>query len=114
MDVAELSFPEARDLWIRFPLGAWDDIAPQLGAMIGEQERRSLLNLQSWVYNFSFETYFFEGPEAQVPPLGSALVVFRTGADEWKGYVREPLPDATVVRRFWDHLASATIWEDRR
>lgn len=114
MDVEELKFPQARDLWIRFPVAAWDRIEPQLGEMVGQADRQKVLNLRNWVYNFSFQTGFFEGTEAQVPPAGSSLVVFRTGADQWEGYVRQPMPDATVLRRLWDHLASRTIWEDRR
>jgi hypothetical protein len=114
MDIAEMKFPDARDLWIRFPLEAWDRIQAHPREAVAEQERYAVLNKQNWVYGFSFETYFIEGTEAQVPPPGSALVVFRTGAEEWKGYVREPLPDATVNRRLWNHLASTTLWEDRR
>jgi len=114
MDVSELQFPNARDLWIRFPLKVWDDIRPQLGDAVTSADHHSVLNRQNWVYSFSFETYFFEGAQAQVPPAGSELVVFRTGSEEWKGYVREPLADATVLRRLWNHLASETIWEDRR
>lgn len=114
MHVSELSYPDARDLWIRFPLSAWDQIKPQLGDPITNEDRQKVLNLQNWVYNFSFPTYFFEGTEAQVPPAGSSLVVFRKGEDDWDGYVRQPLPDATVLRRLWNHLATQTIWEDRR
>ncbi|HMB68704.1 MAG TPA: hypothetical protein VKU85_05310, partial [bacterium] len=114
MDVAELTFPDAQNLWIRFPLSVWDEIKPQLGRPVEDAERHEVLNKQNWVYSFSFETYFFEEAQAQVPPPGAELVVFRTGAEEWKGYVREPLSDATVLRRLWNHLGSETIWEDRR
>jgi hypothetical protein len=48
-----------------------------------------------------------------VPPPGAALVIFRLQGSEgeWRGYIREPLPDGRVKIRLWDHLHRSTIWE---
>ena len=66
------------------------------------------------VYEHSFPTYFFEDSRAQVPPPGSALVLFSLAGDERRGWLRRPLPDGTVQMRLWDHLRGQTIWEETR
>jgi hypothetical protein len=105
----ELSFT-ASDLWIRFPPEAWDRIEPHIGENMGN----ALGLRRRQVYEHSFPTYFFEGSLAQVPPPGSALVVFGLSGDERRGWVRLPHPDGRVTERLWDHLRGQTIWEDTR
>jgi hypothetical protein len=108
---AELHYGAA-DMWVRFPLAAWNKIEPQLRGSIDPEDRSELLHSNRQIHTFSFSTYFFEELRAQIPPPGSALVIFTTEGEERLGFVREPLPDGRVHMRFWDHLRQTTLWEE--
>ncbi len=101
----------AEDLFLRFPVAAWEKIRPALGAAEPEPLPAAVAGRRQFVYEHSFPTRFAEGALAQVPPPGGALVVFGLGGEEWRGYSREPLPNGKVVVRLWDHLRGTPIWE---
>ena len=103
---------EGSEMWIRFPVEKWPEIVSQLGDLAGSQQRSTLLERNRPVFEYSFPTYFFKEMRAQVPPEGSALVVFTGSGGELRGFVRRPEPDGRVMMRFWDQLAGATIWEE--
>jgi hypothetical protein len=106
-----LSFRGSSELWIRFPVEKWEEIRSQLRGPTkltqGDRIERS-----REIYEHSFPSYFYGDGRAQIPPPGSALVIF-TGPDgERRGIVRQPLPDGRVRMRYWDHLHGETIWEE--
>lgn len=102
-----------RDLFVRFPLDAWPKIEAQLGDPVPPGEQPDLGARRQTAYEHSFPNGFHQDSRAQVPPPGSALVVFTLEGSEgeWRGYIREPLPDGRVRVRIWDHLHRTTIWE---
>jgi hypothetical protein len=102
----------AADMWVRFPLAAWQKIEPQLRGTIDAEDRGELIQRNRRIHTFSFSTYFYEELRAQIPPPGSALVIFTTEGDERLGFVSEPLPDGRVHMRLWDHLRQGTLWEE--
>lgn len=102
----------ARDIFVRFPLDAWPGIEAQLRESVGPHDVEDLGHRRQACFEHSFPTGFNEQSRAQVPPPGGALVIFTLeGAGDWRGYIREPLPDGRVKFRLWDHLSRATIWE---
>ncbi len=101
----------AEDLFLRFPVGAWERIEPALGATEAEPVPAAVAGRRQFVFEHSYPACFAEGSLAQVPPPGGALAVFGLGGEEWRGYSREPLPNGKVVVRLWDHLRGTPIWE---
>ncbi len=102
----------AADMWVRFPLATWQKIEPQLRGGIDAEDRSEIIQRSRRIHTFSFSTYFYEEMRAQIPPPGSALVIFTTEGEERLGFVSEPLPDGRVRMRLWDHLRQGTLWEE--
>lgn len=107
-----LTFPGAEDLWIRFPLAAWERIEPQLGEKDAEHDR-ALFKRRQEIHSRMFRSYFAHEHQAQVPPPGSGVVVFSAGEGVRRGFVRRILLDGRTEMRLWDHRRQETIWEER-
>jgi hypothetical protein len=114
MGRATLTFPDAKEMWLRFPLDAWKQIEPQLGEPVAKADLQRVLDRQNWIYAFSFPAWFADRDRAQIPPAGSTVVLFTAAGGEWRGFARVPMPDGKVLERMWDHLHSETLWELRR
>jgi hypothetical protein len=114
MGTGTVTVPDAAEIWVRFPLDAWKQIEPQLGAPVAQENRQQMLDRQHWIHSFSFPVYFADRDRAQIPPPGSTVVVFTEAGGERKGFARIPNADGTVLERLWDHRTSKTIWEQRR
>jgi hypothetical protein len=108
---ATLSFRGSSEIWIRFPVERWEEIRAQLGGPT-KLTQGDRIERGREIYEHSFPTYFHSEGRTQIPPPGSALIIF-TGTDgERRGIVRQPLPDGRVRMRYWDHLHGKTIWEE--
>jgi hypothetical protein len=114
MGRATLTFPDAKEMWLRFPLDAWKQIEPQLGEPVGKENLQHVLDRQNWIFGFSFPGFFADRDRAEIPPPGSTVVVFTAAGGEWRGFARVPMPDGKVLERLWDHLQSTTLWELRQ
>jgi len=110
MGTKRMVFPAAKDLWIRFPPSAWERIEPQLGEEA--ENDRELFKRRQQVHSSGLQSYYFEGTRAQVPPPGSAVVVFLAADAELRGFARRPQPDGRVEMRLWDQRRRDTIWEE--
>jgi hypothetical protein len=114
MGTGTVTVPDAAEIWVRFPLDAWKQIEPQLGAPVAQENRQQVMDRQHWIHSFSFPAYFADRDRAQIPPPGSTVVVFTEAGRERKGFARIPDADGTVLERLWDHRTSKTLWEQRR
>ncbi|MGH2570250.1 MAG: hypothetical protein ACRDGR_03425, partial [bacterium] len=108
-----LTFYGAKSMWVRFPLSAWKQIGPQLGADgEGSENEQAVFRERDRIYQNMVKIAFYDEHGATVPPPGGFLVVFITEGDEWRGIVRQALPDGRVEMRLWDPLVQDTLWEE--
>jgi hypothetical protein len=102
---------DGTDFFVRFPLATWQKLQPQLGEAIEASEAQAQASRRIFMYDHCFPTFFADKGRAQVPPPGGALVIFGLGGGEFRGFVRQPLPDGHVQMRMWDHLRGTVVWE---
>jgi hypothetical protein len=109
--VTSLSFV-GTELWIRFPLATWSKIEAQLHGRVDADQAVAFRSLQHQIYSFSFPTYFYDEERAQIPPPGSAVVIFTDQAGERRGVAHVAAKDGKTTMRYWDHLHNETLWEE--